>query len=119
MWRPQWINRYHHLKRDPEFVPFIRQYTDDPATTIALALPALGYEVSGDKEYLFQHFDGLRNWPNAFFHKPGDPSDWYGQEPGPLRRRWWYLTWDEFLYQMKEAGLKSFDAVPPQPGSYL
>jgi len=118
MWHPQWINRYHHLTRDPEYVPFIKQYADNPSTATALALPALGYEVSGDKRYLFQHFDSLRDWPNAFFHKPGDPYDWYGQGPGPLGSGWRFMTWGEFLYQMKRAGLKSFDPVPPQPGNY-
>ncbi|MBI4023629.1 MAG: hypothetical protein HY360_01525 [Verrucomicrobia bacterium] len=118
MWHPLWINRYYNLTRDPEYVPFIRTYANNPGVATALGLPALGYEVTGDKAFLFQHFDKLRKWPKGFFHKPDDPYDWYGQGPGPIGSSWWYDTWGSFLYQMQRAGMTDFDAVPPQPGDY-
>lgn len=119
LWHPLWINRYYDQMRDPEYVPFIMKYArmTSIGDTWTTALGALAYQVSGDKTYLTQHFDGVANFPRGFYRNPGDLYDWMGKGPGPLGDRWGaYLCWGQFLHALHQAGIT---AVKGDPGAHF
>jgi hypothetical protein len=116
MWHPLWINRYYHLTRDPEYVPFILKYGRMPhlGDTWCLALSALAYELSGDKTYLTQQFSRIREFPRNYYRAEGDPYDWYGPGPGPLGMRWSEMSLGIFAKALKDAGIDAIPDVNPE-----
>ena len=113
LWHPLWINRYYHLTRDPDYIPFILKYAryTSLGDTWTLGLSALAYELSGDATYLTQHMSSLRNLPRTMYHEAGAPYDWYGKGPGPLGFRWGEMTWGQFLRALQEAKITGI--TPP------
>lgn len=121
MWHPLWINRYYHLTRDPEYVPFILKYGKSAfmGNTWNLALSALAHEVSGDKSYITQQLPSIKSFPRRVFRSPGHPYDNYGMGPGPLGMNWGEMGVGSFLREAERAGIKDFPADQPQPvGAY-
>ncbi len=118
MWHPLWINRYYHLTRDPEYVPFILKYGRSAVmgNTWNLALSALAYEVSGDKTYLTQQLNGIKAFPRRLYRFAGDPYDNYGMGPGPLGMNWGEMGVGSFMRALKQAGITGFPADLPERG---
>ncbi|MBI4026667.1 MAG: hypothetical protein HY360_16915 [Verrucomicrobia bacterium] len=110
LWHPLWINRYYEHTRDPEYAPFILKYghMDKVGNTIALALGALAYDLSGDKSFLTQYGATLDDFSRRFYREAGDPYDWYGIGPGPLGSSWIYMQWPYFLARLQAAGVTKF-----------
>ncbi len=121
MWHPLWINRYYHLTRDPDYVPFILKYGRWTAMggTWNLALSALAYEVSGDKTYLTQQLNAVKQFPRRLYRCAGDPYDNYGMGPGPLGMNWGEMGVGPFMRALKQAGVREFPAdLPERDGQY-
>jgi hypothetical protein len=121
MWHPLWINRYYHLTRDPEYVPFILKYGRSAAmgNTWNLALSALAYEVSGDKTYLTQQLQSIKMFPRELYRCPGDPYDNYGMGPGPLGMNWGEMGVGSYMRAVKQAGISTFPTDLAEPaGQY-
>jgi hypothetical protein len=113
LWHPLWMNRYYHLTRDPDYIPFILKYARYPSLgdTWTLGLSALAYELSGDATYLTQHMSSLKNLPRTLYQDPGHPYDGYGKGPGPLGFRWGEMAWGPFLKALQEAGIEKVETT--------
>lgn len=79
------------------------------------SLSALAYRLSGDRDYLTIHLDGVRHIPLKLFDAPGDSYNDYGWHPSANAPN---VVWGELLKQWINAGITAIDQPRLEIGHY-